>query len=138
MLYEVITILGINILGTAHCCKAAIPSLRHAGGGTIVNVSSVYGVMGRRGMGQYDTTKAAILGYTRALAQEEAEHGIRVNTVCPGGTITPYHIARAAQRGVSENQILPDVLAGGVLDLEADLARADPVDLGGGDSYNFV
>lgn len=98
-------ILSINILGTAHCCKAAIPSLRHAGGGTIVNLSSVYGVMGRRGMGQYDTTKAAILGYTRALAQEEAEHGIRVNAVCPGGTITPYHIARAAERGVSEDAL---------------------------------
>jgi 2-hydroxycyclohexanecarboxyl-CoA dehydrogenase len=98
-------ILGVNLLGTAHCCKAAIPSLRDAGGGTIVNVSSVYGVMGRRGMGPYDTTKAAILGYTRALAQEEAEHGIRVNAVCPGGTITPYHIARAAERGVSEDAL---------------------------------
>ena len=95
-------IIGVNVLGTAHCCKAALPRLRAAGRGTIVNVSSVYGLMGRTGMGQYDTTKAAVLGFTRALAVEEAPHRIRVNAVCPGGTITPYHIRRAAARGVSE------------------------------------
>jgi 2-hydroxycyclohexanecarboxyl-CoA dehydrogenase len=95
-------IIGVNVLGTAHCCKAALPPLRAAGRGTIVNVSSVYGLMGRTGMGQYDTTKAAVLGYTRALAVEEAPHRVRVNAVCPGGTITPYHVRRAAARGVSE------------------------------------
>jgi meso-butanediol dehydrogenase/(S,S)-butanediol dehydrogenase/diacetyl reductase len=98
-------ILGVNVLGTAYCCKAALPRLRAAGRGTIVNVSSVYGLMGRSGMGQYDTTKAAVLGFTRALAVEEAPHRIRVNAVCPGGTITPYHIRRAAARGVSEAEM---------------------------------
>jgi len=98
-------IIGVNLLGTAHCCKAALSRLRAAGRGTIVNVSSVYGVMGRTGMGQYDTTKAAVLGFTRALAVEEAPHRIRVNAVCPGGTITPYHIRRAAARGVSEAEM---------------------------------
>jgi NAD(P)-dependent dehydrogenase (short-subunit alcohol dehydrogenase family) len=96
---------GVNVLGTAHCCKAALPRLRAAGRGTIVNVSSVYGLMGRAGMGQYDTTKAAVLGLTRALAVEEAPHRVRVNAVCPGGTITPYHVRRAAARGVSEAEL---------------------------------
>jgi meso-butanediol dehydrogenase/(S,S)-butanediol dehydrogenase/diacetyl reductase len=95
-------IIGVNLLATAYCCAAAVPHLRVAGGGTIVNVSSVYGVLGRRGMGQYDTTKAAVLGLTRALAVEEAPHRIRVNVVCPGGTITPYHVRRAAAEGISE------------------------------------
>jgi meso-butanediol dehydrogenase/(S,S)-butanediol dehydrogenase/diacetyl reductase len=98
-------IIGVNVLGTAHCCKAALPRLRESGRGTVVNVSSVYGLMGRSGMGQYDTTKAAVLGLTRALAVEEAPHRIRVNAVCPGGTITPYHIRRAAARGVSETAL---------------------------------
>jgi NAD(P)-dependent dehydrogenase (short-subunit alcohol dehydrogenase family) len=98
-------ILGVNVLATAFRCKAAIPKLRAAGGGTIVNVSSVFGVMARAGMGQYDTTKAAVLGLTRALAVEEAPHGIRVNAVCPGGTITPFHVRRAAARGVSEEEL---------------------------------
>jgi NAD(P)-dependent dehydrogenase (short-subunit alcohol dehydrogenase family) len=98
-------IIGVNVLATAYCCKAALPALRATGRGSVVNVSSVYGVMGRAGMGQYDTTKAAVLGFTRALAVEEAPHGVRVNAVCPGGTITPYHIRRAAGRGVSEAEL---------------------------------
>ena len=98
-------IIGVNVLATAYCCKAALPALRATGRGTIVNVSSVYGLMGRAGMGQYDTTKAAVLGFTRALAVEEATHGVRVNAVCPGGTITPYHIRRAAGRGVTEAEL---------------------------------
>jgi meso-butanediol dehydrogenase/(S,S)-butanediol dehydrogenase/diacetyl reductase len=98
-------ILGVNVLATAYCCAAALPALRASGRGTIVNISSVYGVMGRSGMGQYDTTKAAVLGLTRALAVEEAPHGVRVNAVCPGGTITPYHIRRAAAQGVSEAEL---------------------------------
>ncbi len=98
-------IIGVNVLATAYCCKAALPALRASGRGTIVNVSSVYGVLGRAGMGQYDTTKAAVLGFTRALAVEEAPNGVRVNAVCPGGTITPYHVRRAASRGVSEAEL---------------------------------
>ena len=98
-------IFGVNVLAAAHTAKAAIPHLRAAGNGTIVNVSSVYGVMGRVGMGQYDTTKAAILGFTRALAVEEAPHGIRVNAVCPAGTITRYHVRRAEARGVTEAEL---------------------------------
>jgi 2-hydroxycyclohexanecarboxyl-CoA dehydrogenase len=98
-------ILAVNVLGTAYCCKAAVPALRRAGNATIVNVSSVYGVMGRKGMGQYDTTKAAVLGLTRALAVEEAPHGIRVNAVLPGSTITPYHVKRAAAQGQGEAEL---------------------------------
>jgi len=98
-------IIGVNVLATAYCCRAAVPHLRATGRGTVVNVSSVYGVMGRSGMGQYDTTKAAVLGFTRALAVEEARHGVRVNAVCPGGTITPYHIRRAAAQGISEAEM---------------------------------
>jgi 2-hydroxycyclohexanecarboxyl-CoA dehydrogenase len=98
-------IVDVNVLATAFCAKAALPSLRTAGNATIVNVSSVFGVLGRAGMGQYDTTKAAVLGFTRALAVEEAPHGIRVNAVCPGGTITRYHIERAARQGIAEAEL---------------------------------
>ncbi|HEX3179369.1 MAG TPA: SDR family NAD(P)-dependent oxidoreductase [Methylomirabilota bacterium] len=98
-------IVDVNVLATAFCAKAALARLRAAADGTIVNVSSVFGVLGRAGMGQYDTTKAAVLGFTRALAVEEARHGIRVNAVCPGGTITRYHVDRAARQGVSEAEL---------------------------------
>ena len=56
-------------------------------------------------MGQYDATKAAINSMTRTLAHEEAEHGIRVNSVCPGGTLTPYHVARFAADGLDDAAI---------------------------------
>ena len=98
-------IIDVNVLATAFCVKAALPSLRTAKDATVVNVSSVFGLLGRAGMGQYDTTKAAVLGFTRALAVEEAPNGVRVNAVCPGGTLTRYHIERAARQGVSETEL---------------------------------
>src|SRR5262252_2864542 len=82
-------ILGVNVLATAYSSQAALPALRKSGRGTIVNLSSVYGVKGRTGMGQYDTTKAAVLGFTRARAMEEAPHGIRVTGACPGAPSRP-------------------------------------------------
>ena len=99
------SILAVNLMATVHCCKAAVPLLRARSGGSIVNVSSVFGVTGRAGMGQYDVTKAAVVSLSRTLAIEEVGHGIRVNTVCPGPTITPFHIARAEARGVSEEEL---------------------------------
>ena len=99
------SILAVNLMATVHCCKAAVPRLRSRGGGSIVNVSSVFGVTGRAGMGQYDVTKAAVVSLSRTLAIEEAGHGIRVNAVCPGPTITPFHIERANARGVSEEEL---------------------------------
>jgi 2-hydroxycyclohexanecarboxyl-CoA dehydrogenase len=98
-------IIATNILGVANYCQAALPALRRAGGASIVNMSSVFGVVGRKGMGQYDATKAAILALTRALAAEEAEHGIRVNAVCPGSTLTPFTLGRAKARGMTEEEL---------------------------------
>lgn len=99
------SILAVNLMGTVHCCRAAVPLLRSRGGGSIVNVSSVFGVIGRAGMGQYDVTKAAVVSLSRTLAIEEVGHGIRVNAVCPGPTITPFHIERAKTRGVTEQEL---------------------------------
>jgi 2-hydroxycyclohexanecarboxyl-CoA dehydrogenase len=98
-------IIATNILGVANCCQAALPALRRAERASIVNVSSVFAVVGRKGMGQYDATKAAILGLTRALAVEEAEHGVRVNSVCPGSTLTPFTLSRAEARNMTEEDL---------------------------------
>lgn len=98
-------ILSVNLLGTANCAKAAMPRLRASANGAIVNVSSVHGDVGRKNMGQYDATKAAIISMTRTWAHEEAEHGVRVNAVCPGGTLTPFHKARFAAQGLDQAAI---------------------------------
>lgn len=92
-------VLGVNLMGSAAACRAALPALRASGRGSIVNVSSCYAVTGRRGMGLYDATKAALLSLTRTLAAEEAGHGVRVNAVCPGSTLTEFHLQRAQAAG---------------------------------------
>jgi NAD(P)-dependent dehydrogenase (short-subunit alcohol dehydrogenase family) len=95
-------ILGVNLLGAAFCAKFSIPEMAKNGGGTIVNVSSTNALNGRAGMAQYDATKAALLALTRSLACDHAPQGIRVNAVCPGFTITPFHVRRKAQNdGIS-------------------------------------
>jgi 2-hydroxycyclohexanecarboxyl-CoA dehydrogenase len=92
---------GVNLVGNANYCRAALPALRRRQGASIVNVSSSYALTGRKGMGLYDATKAGILAMTRTLAFEEAAHGVRVNAVCPGSTLTDFHVSRAAHAGKS-------------------------------------
>lgn len=94
-------IVAVNLIGTSNYCKAALPELRRSGKGAIVNVSSCYAETGRKGMGLYDTTKAGMLAMTRTLAFEEADHGVRANAVCPGSTLTDFHIGRAKASGKS-------------------------------------
>lgn len=88
------SIIGVNLLGTVHCCKFGILAMAAAGGGSIINVSSGYGSIGRSGMAQYDATKGAVLALTRSLACDHAGDNIRVNTVSPGSTLTPFHVRR--------------------------------------------
>jgi meso-butanediol dehydrogenase/(S,S)-butanediol dehydrogenase/diacetyl reductase len=98
-------IVGVNLVGITNYCHAALPHLRSTGHGRIVNVSSCYAVKGRKGMALYDATKAAQLALTRSLACEEAVHGVRVNAVCPGSTLTDFHVGRAQQAGKSVEQL---------------------------------
>jgi NAD(P)-dependent dehydrogenase (short-subunit alcohol dehydrogenase family) len=95
------TILGVNVKGYAFCAKAAIPEMRRRGHGSIVNVASIRAVVAGGNMVQYDTTKAAVAGLTRAMARDHAAEGIRVNAVCPGPIFTPFHERRATQAGTS-------------------------------------
>jgi 2-hydroxycyclohexanecarboxyl-CoA dehydrogenase len=96
-------ILSINLLGAVNLYRAAAAELRKSGRGSVVNVSSVYAFTGRKGMGLYDATKAALVALTRTVAFEEAEHGVRVNAVCPGSTLTDYHVKRGAAKGLTED-----------------------------------
>lgn len=96
---------NVNLVGMSNYCQSALPYLRSSGQGSVVNVSSCYAVTGRKGMALYDATKAAQLSYTRTLAFEEAAHGVRVNAVCPGSTLTDFHVGRAQQAGKSIEQL---------------------------------
>jgi 2-hydroxycyclohexanecarboxyl-CoA dehydrogenase len=107
-------VLSVNLLGAVNMSKAAMPELRRSGNAAIVILSSTYALVGRRDFGAYDASKAALLSLTRTLAFEGAGHGIRVNAVCPGGTLTPFTVGRAKGRGASEadlrREAKPDAL----------------------------
>src|SRR5476649_2094563 len=97
-------ILNVNLMSYAFCAKAAIPLMRRAKGGAIVNVASVRSIVSGGGNLQDDATKAAIAGLTRALAADHSSEGIRVNAVGPGPIFTPFHELRIAAAGETVEQ----------------------------------
>ena len=93
------TIVNTNLISVGLVCKHLIPIMAASGGGSIVNVSSANGIVGRPGMALYDATKAGVLGLTRSMACDHVDQGIRVNAVLPGPTLTDFHKLRAAAEG---------------------------------------
>jgi NAD(P)-dependent dehydrogenase (short-subunit alcohol dehydrogenase family) len=76
--------LATNLTGAFLCTQVALPDMRAAGWGRIVNVASVCALKGYAYVTAYCASKHGLLGLTRALAQETARHGVTVNAVCPG------------------------------------------------------
>ena len=81
-------VLGVNVLGYANTVRAALPHLRAAGGGAIVNVASVSGFIAQPEFVPYNTSKGGVMQLTRCLAMDLASDRIRVNGVCPGPIYT--------------------------------------------------
>ncbi len=79
----------INTHAVLTTSKHAAAAIAAAGGGAIVNVASNAALHARPGLSPYSASKAATLAYTRTAARELARSGVRVNAVCPGGTVTP-------------------------------------------------
>jgi len=77
-------VLQVNVKGAWLCAKAAVPLIREAGGGSIVNMASEVAFSGSPGLVHYVTSKAAIIGLTRNLARELGPSQIRVNAIAPG------------------------------------------------------
>lgn len=79
----------VNLYGTFLGCRAALASLRHGGGGSIVNMASFAAHRGVKRQVAYATSKGGVLAMTLALAADHVSDGIRVNCVCPAATDTP-------------------------------------------------
>ena len=81
--------IDVNLTGVWHAAKAAIPHLRAAGGGSMILTSSTAGLMAIPNIGHYTAAKHGVVGIARTMANELAQHKIRVNTVHPTGVNTP-------------------------------------------------
>lgn len=102
----------VNTMGVVHCVQAAVPYMRAAGWGRIINTASVLGKVGVEGLGPYCASKFAVVALTECLARELASDGITVNSICPGTMDTPMirdNIAKLAEGpgpGVAERMAL--------------------------------
>jgi NAD(P)-dependent dehydrogenase (short-subunit alcohol dehydrogenase family) len=141
-------LLSVNLTGVFLCCKAAIPALRQAGGGAIINISSSVGWQyAAPSIAAYVASKFGVTGLTKAMACDHLPENIRVNCICPGPTDTPLlRASRPPQdlQAFAEAQPigrlgLPEEIAAAALFLASDEASfvtgvAFPVD-GGQSAY---
>ena len=110
-------VMSPNVDGLFRASRAALPAIRAAGGGTIVNISSTNGLVGGAGLAAYCASKGAVTNLTRAMALDHAAEGIRVNAVCPGAGDTRMRYSEGS--GTVEEvraKTLPDIPEGRIPD----------------------
>ena len=97
--------LDVNLSSYFLTARLALPMMRKAGWGRIINISSVYGLTATTGRIAYITTKTALIGLTRAIAMDTADAGITCNALCPGTVPTPPIVAKieaiASSKGIT-------------------------------------
>ena len=112
-------LINVNLKGTFFTCKAAVPYFKKQRFGSIITVTSVASHIGQNNHACYCSTKAGMLGFTKALALDMAPYGVRVNSVSPGATDTPMlqsDVAKeATQRGISYDEVKKEFEQQGVM-----------------------
>ena len=125
-------VMAVNAKGVFLGTKHAIPEMRKAGGGSIVNISSVYGIVGSKGGTAYHASKGACRSFSKAAAIQYAGEQIRVNSVHPGFVDTPMTAELHSLPSVHEERVaktplgrmgLPEDIAYGILYLASDESR---------------
>lgn len=97
-------VFAVNVYGAMNCAKAVMPDMIHKKSGSVINVSSVWGMVGGSCEVVYSASKAAVIGFTKALASELAPSGIRVNCVAPGVIDTDMnaHLSEEDMKNLAE------------------------------------
>jgi acetoacetyl-CoA reductase len=103
-------VINTNLNSLFNMCRPVIEGMRERNFGRIVNISSINGQKGQMGQTNYSAAKAGELGFTKALAQENAKKGVTVNAICPGYIGT--EMVRAVPKDVLEKNILPQIPVG--------------------------
>ncbi|HEY9213709.1 MAG TPA: beta-ketoacyl-ACP reductase [Ancylobacter sp.] len=104
------SVIGTNLTSVFNMCRQVIEGMRERNFGRIVSISSINGQKGQAGQTNYSAAKAGEIGFTKALAQENARKGITVNTICPGYIGT--EMVRAMPQDVLDKHVLPLIPAG--------------------------
>jgi len=122
-------VMDVNAKGVFLGTKAAVPEMRKAGGGSIINISSIYGIVGSGGSASYHASKGAVRLFTKSAAVQYAREGIRVNSVHPGFVDSPmtqahHGIPQVRQARTGQTPLgrlgVPEDIAPGILYLASD------------------
>lgn len=116
-------VLAVNLTGALHLCRAAIPHMQKAGGGSIINVASQLGSVAAPGRAMYATSKAALIHLSRSLALDHAADGIRVNSLSPGPVASDRIIARYGSLAKTDERFVA-MIPMGRAGRPAEIARA--------------
>ena len=107
-------IIAINLTSSFHTIHHAVPAMKKSGQGRIINVVSAHGLVASPFKSAYVAAKHGMMGLTKTVALEVAEHGITVNAICPGYVLTPLVEKQipdtAKARGITEEEVKRDVL----------------------------
>ncbi len=107
-------IIAINLSSTFHTSRLALPAMKAANWGRIINVASVHGLVGSAGKSAYVAAKHGVVGLTKVTALETATSGVTCNAICPGWVLTPLVQqqvdAKAAAQGISNEQATRQLL----------------------------
>jgi len=96
-------VLSVNLKGVFHCARAVAPHMIRAGGGVILNASSIVGLYGNFGQTNYAAAKAGVIAFTRTWSRELGKHNVRVNAIAPGFIATD--LIRTIPEKVMQNMV---------------------------------
>lgn len=108
------TIIAINLTAAFHTIKRTVPGMKQRGWGRIINIASAHSLVASPYKAAYVAAKHGLLGLTKTVALEMAEHGVTCNAICPGYVLTPLVEKQipdtARSRGISEEAVVRDVM----------------------------
>ncbi|MCP5365812.1 MAG: SDR family oxidoreductase, partial [Hyphomicrobiales bacterium] len=123
-------VISVNLTGAFNMIRAAVPGMIEAGGGRIINITSINGIRGKFGQANYSASKAGLIGLTKTAARELGPKGITVNAIAPGMVLTEMgkklpqeFLDRALAETVLKRLVEPVDIANAVLFFASPAAR---------------
>jgi NAD(P)-dependent dehydrogenase (short-subunit alcohol dehydrogenase family) len=141
-------VIDVNVTGMFLCTRAVVPQMKKQGYGKIINISSGRALKGNINLLHYDTSKGAVISFTRSIARELGDAGIRANTIAPGGIMTENVLAQdtvrdliaqgTATRAIRREQVPEDVVGACIFlaSAESDFITGQVLAVDGGSAMN--